>query len=328
MSTPYNARGFKTTIDEYINYVSITNSKEEILLDKMDAIDLEMHNNYNAYRQKIATKITPVIVVTFDFFGGRYHLVKDGNVTSVSPVPHKYSAFKSCSHIPLGIMNIVGEYLQIDCKTDVYVPKLKHFLETIKNAEKDLKDGNWKDEEFEPLSHVLTNSIKFIESILTKGSMTHEEYTAFTTSIKPSIKKNMKFSSLYQDRAVLTLLNKWKKELGETEWSKLHAVVLAIWPVMQKNAHEVCLKKVMDPKYVDERLIISPATVYDRDNVVSQGLDTLARVVMDRLIARLVFVEKELDDKILINSLSSEQDIMGNVTEETCNEIAKEVLKE
>ena len=287
-----------------------------------------MHGNYNDYRQRISKKISPVIVVTFDFYGGRYHLVKDGNITSVSPVPHKYSAFKSCSHIPLGIMNILSEYLKIECKTDIWIPKLKHYLETIKSAAKSIKDGNWKDSELETLNHVLKTSIEFIESILEKGSMTHEEFSTYTTSIKPSIKNNMKSAAIYQDTAILNLLYKWKKELGETEWTKLHSVVLAIWPVMKKNAHDVCLRKVMDPRYVDERLIISPATVYDRDNVVEQGLDTLSRVIMDRLIGRLVFVEKELDDKILINSLSSEQDIMGNVTEETVNEISKDILKE
>jgi len=299
--------------------------KKDIAIEKMLKFDSIMNENYNEYKDKISSRLSPIIIVTFDFYGGTYHLIKKDGMKVSHPVPPIYACAKSLAHIPLGIYSIMGSYLkqkQYEC--DEWQEKLKKYLESLLNSQNTIHEIGFTKEELETFLDILSSSINFIKSIINKGYMTCEDFNEYSTPIKPNIRRCMKFASIAQTSSFIKVLKDWKEELKE-EWTKVYTVILTTWPITNENAHYYIIKSMMDPNYVDERIIIAPVTSWDKDMMINIGKDILARVIMDRLVSRLIFKDKfeTYEDNRIINCLSSPTDIMGEYTEKYSEEFSK-----
>jgi len=60
------------------------------------------------------------------------------------------------------------------------------------------------------------------------------------------------------------------------------------------------------------------------ENDIDYALKTVSHLIMDRLVARLVFSVETAEDRELVKALGSEQDLVGDATERAIKKITKD----
>lgn len=269
-------------------------------------VNADMRRNYAALKAGLIDRLSPVIVVQNDSKGGRYTLVHKGRRESLHPVAEVFELAKSIAHIPLGVFSILGSYLK-DSETTEWVRPLTDFAGGLTAARKQLDDADLPDDLEESCERIIDAALAFIDESVRRGEFSIKEFEAFSGSVYSSIRTNMYHAAKAQIDGVTALMTRWRKQLGEQEWSNLYTVVLSIWTTMDLNQNTIIIKRFMNPEKVGTHLIDIP-TAELPDDAVFVALDNLARIVQDNVAAEMVF---PLDQEVA-DALKGKEDLLSD----------------
>ena len=283
---------------------------EELLTESQEAaqrlynLDDKMMANYADTQRLVGQSQSPVILVMFNGVGGKYILIRHGNVEAIEPVPTLYRQVKSVSHTIVGVFEIVSPYFA-NPEVENWRPKLTEYNKMLKGALATLTDIGMPPEVEKNCRTILEGGIKFTDEALKAGTFTSEGYSAYAKSVWPAVAKNIELAGKLQVDHFEALVTKWRKEMGEEEWSRLYAVVNTAWAMRRENVHFQILAQMMGRDAINNRLIIAE-TIEDptQDDLIM----LLGRIINDRDLAEHVFGRK-LEDRMDV-------ELMGNAAKE------------
>ncbi len=300
--------GGELSVPEYVNFIASAGGKEYQAASRIFAINDTMLANYDDMKKTIAKQLSPIIVAHFNGIGGTFTLQYKGRRRTVSPSPPQYAELKSVSHLPMGIYVIIAPYFKSPQergwqeKLTEYRAKVAAGLDTIEQT--DLTGASKQH-----CKLILTESIKYIDGIMSAGTFDVAGFKAYSQRVLPAIKANLYRAAGLQAEAAVHLLRQWRKEIGEEDWRNLWGAALAPFTLSVKNATWQAMYLAMNEETRDDQLLLIANT-----NDLEYSLETVAHLIMDRLLARLVFSEKTGADRELVKALSSKQDLVGDAT--------------
>lgn len=280
-------------------------SESQEAAQRLYNLDDKMMANYADTQRLVGQSQSPVILAMFNGVGGKYILIRNGNVEAVEPVPALYQQVKSVSHTIVGVFEIVSPYFA-NSEADNWRAKLTEYNKMLKDALATLKDIGMPPEVEKNCRTILEGGIKFTDEALNAGSFTSEGYSAYAKSVWPAIAKNIELAGKLQVDHFEALIKKWRKEMGEEEWSRLYAVVNTAWAMRRENVHFQILAQMMGRDAINDRLVIAE-TIEDptQDDLIM----LLGRIINDRDLAVHVFgrkLEYRMDVELMGNSTKDE----------------------
>lgn len=320
---PDKLPGDTRTPTEYVDLVSSAGDRHRQADDSIRALNRTARDHYAHTLQWISGQLDPVIVVQFDGVGGTFTLRTGGRSVTAQPVPSSYELAKSVAHSPLGIFVIIAPYMQTPEST-LWHADLRAFAGRVRAALERLNDSALPADARQHARAVLRESLAFIDGALTAKAFTEEAYQAYARRIIPAVRALRYFATDTQVRAVVAHLEKWRAELGEARWKQLAAVVIAPYTIGSETPNLQCLRYVMDPERVADRLIVVGGD-YGKD--VDRAVSVLGRLFMDRYAARLVFDSQSDEGRKDIRALSSKRDFMADTTGAILRKLAAERTK-
>ncbi|WP_183458755.1 hypothetical protein [Microbulbifer rhizosphaerae] len=271
-------------------------SKSEQAAKRLFALDDKMQQNYAVTQRMVGEMQSPVILAMFNGVGGKYILRRHGREVAVEPVPELYQQMKSVSHTIVGVYEIVSPYF--DSPEDGnWRPKLTEFNQMLKDGLATLDQVGMPSEVEQHCRTILEGGIKFTGNALKTGTFSADDYSAYTKSVWPSIAANIQLAGKLQVDHFEDLITKWRKEMGEEEWSRLYAIVGTAWAMRRENVHFQILAQMMGREAVNDRLILAESIP---DVSEDQLLMLLGRIINDRGLATLVFGDEYRMDVELI----------------------------
>ncbi|MCH7519602.1 MAG: hypothetical protein IH964_11345 [Candidatus Dadabacteria bacterium] len=203
-------------------------------------------------------------------------------------MPALYQQMKSVSHTIVGIFEIILPYFA-STEIDNWRPKLTEYNKMLKEALSTLKDIGMPPDVEKRCRTILEGGVKFTDEALKTGTFSSEGYSKYTKSVWPAIAKNIELAGKLQVDHFEDVLEKWRKEMGEEEWSRLYAIVGTAWAMRRENVHFQILAQMMGRDAVNDRLIIAESI---QDPTEDDLIMLLGRVINDRDLAVHVFGEK------------------------------------
>lgn len=259
--------------------------KREQAARRLFALDDKMRENYAVTQRMVGEMQSPVIYALFNGVGGKYILRRHGRQTAVEPVPEVYQQMKSVSHTLVGIYEIVSPYFR-QPELQSWRPKLVEFNRMLKDGLATLGQVGMPPDVEEHCRAILEGGIKFTDKILQTGTYTAEDYSTYAKSVWPAVAANVHLAGKLQVDHFEALIKKWRKEMGEEEWSRLYAVVGTAWAMRRENVHFQILAQMMGRDAVNDRLIMAESIP---DVTEDQLIMLLGRIINDRGLALLVF---------------------------------------
>lgn len=291
-----------------LHVVAMKASLRTRAMQSLFAIDDAMRSNYDALKDLVANSVRPVVVVQNDLQGGTYTLLESDRRTTVQPVPPVFQMVKSVSHAPLGLYSIIAPYLGAD-RTDVWRRPAEDFAVSLSNAERLVAYAGLPPSAQQACETIISRSLKFITSIVSKGRVTVEDFKGYTSPLESSIAENLTVAGKLQVKSIRALLQQWKERL-KGDWKDLYAVVLVIWTTEVNNQHYLILRSEMDPSRVEDHLIVL-GTATPADDTVEVALENLGQIVQDNIAAALVFSNPDELDTDLGTSLKGPEDLLA-----------------
>lgn len=259
--------------------------KSEEAANRLYLLDSTMQANYAETQHNVGQMQSPVILAMFNGVGGKYILRRHGREVAVEPVPKLYQQMKSVSHTIVGVYEIVSPYF--DSPEDgVWRPKLTVFNQMLKDGLATLGQVGMPPEVEQHCRTILQGGIDFTDKALKTGSFTADDYSAYAKSVWPAIAANVQLAGKLQVDHFEDLVTKWRKEMGEEDWSRLYAVVGTAWAMRRENVHFQLLAQMMGREAVNDRLILAESIP---DMTEDQLIMLLGRIINDRGLATLVF---------------------------------------
>lgn len=317
---PDKLPGDSRSPSEYIDTVSSAGDRHQQANDSIRALNRTARSHYAHTLQWISGRLDPVIIVQFDGVGGTFTLRAGGRSVTVQPVPAAYELAKSVAHSPLGIFVIIAPYMQTPRST-LWHADLRAFGERNRAALSRLEHSALPADARKHARRVLRESSAFIDGALAAQEFSQEAYGAYARRILPAVRDLRYFATDLQVRSVVAQLEQWRTELGEARWKQLAAVVIAPYTIGSETPNLQCLRFVMDPERVADRLIVVGGD-YGKD--VDKAVSVLGRLFMDRFAARMVFTSESDDDRRDVRSLSSQRDFMADTTGDVLRKLAAE----
>ncbi|WP_258564965.1 hypothetical protein [Streptomyces sp. WELS2] len=293
-------------------------------------VNAGMRANYASLKAELVKHLSPVIVVQNNAVGGRFTLINNGvQVETVDPVPEYFELAKSIAHVPLGIYSVIAAYLsdqvpnipnadRIDPHDlDMvafkspgdkgWITPLNSFRTTLSSALTKLPTANLPVDLDDSCNTILSEAVKFIDTIVKAQSFDMVAYNRFAATVYPSIRVNMTFAATAQITGIETLMKRWRTLLGEAAWSDLYVTVLSIWTTSELNQASIIIRRTMNQAKVDTHLIDLP-TVETPSDPIAVALDNLARIVQDNVAAEMVF---NTDLKVA-DALKGKEDLLSD----------------
>ncbi|MGW1607185.1 hypothetical protein, partial [Streptomyces eurythermus] len=231
---------------------------EKAARDAIRNVNAGMRANYASLKAELVKHLSPVIVVQNNAVGGRFTLINNGvQVETVDPVPEYFELAKSIAHVPLGIYSVIAAYLSdqvpnipnadridphdldmVAFKTPGdkgWITPLNSFRTTLNSAYTKLPTANLPLDLENSCTTILSEAIKFIDTIVKAQSFDMVAYNRFAATVYPSIRVNMTFAATAQITGIETLMKRWRTLLGEAAWSDLYVTVLSIWTTSELN---------------------------------------------------------------------------------------------
>ncbi|MFF4716743.1 hypothetical protein ACFY2V_35910 [Streptomyces eurythermus] len=303
---------------------------EKAARDAIRNVNAGMRANYASLKAELVKHLSPVIVVQNNAVGGRFTLINNGvQVETVDPVPEYFELAKSIAHVPLGIYSVIAAYLSdqvpnipnadridphdldmVAFKTPGdkgWITPLNSFRTTLNSAYTKLPTANLPLDLENSCTTILSEAIKFIDTIVKAQSFDMVAYNRFAATVYPSIRVNMTFAATAQITGIETLMKRWRTLLGEAAWSDLYVTVLSIWTTSELNQASIIIRRTMNQAKVDTHLIDLP-TVETPSDPIAVALDNLARIVQDNVAAEMVF---NTDLKVA-DALKGKEDLLSD----------------
>ncbi|MEU7558474.1 hypothetical protein [Streptomyces eurythermus] len=303
---------------------------EKAARDAIRNVNAGMRANYASLKAELVKHLSPVVVVQNNAVGGRFTLINNGvQVETVDPVPEYFELAKSIAHVPLGIYSVIAAYLSdqvpnipnanridphdldmVAFKTPGdkgWITPLNSFRTTLNSAYTKLPTANLPLDLENSCTTILSEAMKFIDTIVKAQSFDMVAYNRFAATVYPSIRVNMTFAATAQITGIETLMKRWRTLLGEAAWSDLYVTVLSIWTTSDLNQASIIIRRTMNQAKVDTHLIDLP-TVETPSDPIAVALDNLARIVQDNVAAEMVF---NTDLKVA-DALKGKEDLLSD----------------
>ncbi|CAL9661080.1 hypothetical protein [Streptomyces sp. enrichment culture] len=303
---------------------------EKAARDAIRNVNAGMRANYASLKAELIKHLSPVVVVQNNAVGGRFTLINNGvQVETVDPVPEYFELAKSIAHVPLGIYSVIAAYLSdqvpnipnadridphdldmVAFKTPGdkgWITPLNSFRTTLNSAYTKLPTANLPLDLENSCTTILSEAMKFIDTIVKAQSFDMVAYNRFAATVYPSIRVNMTFAATAQITGIETLMKRWRTLLGEAAWSDLYVTVLSIWTTSDLNQASIIIRRTMNQAKVDTHLIDLP-TVETPSDPIAVALDNLARIVQDNVAAEMVF---NTDLKVA-DALKGKEDLLSD----------------
>ncbi|MFD3652167.1 hypothetical protein [Streptomyces sp. NPDC058620] len=296
--------------------------------DAIRAANAGMRGAYAALKSELIGRLSPVVVVQNDARGGRFTLVHDGRLETVSPVPEVFELAKSISHVPQGIFSTIAAYMsdtaphlpnadRVDPhdlsvvafegpRADGWISPLQDYAVTLTTARQGLGEANLPQELETSCRRILDEALTFISDSVGRGRFDMVSFQEFSGRVYPSIRTNMTYAAEAQILGVEGLMRRWRDRIGHVAWQDLYAVVMSIWTTSELNQASVIIKQCMNPAKVATHLIDLPTVEVPRDPVFV-ALDNLARIVQDKVAAEMVFPT----DPVVADAFKGKEDLVS-----------------
>jgi len=310
--------GDELTIEQYEHIVATAGGLEKQAATKIFALDEAMQANYRELEAAIAKQLSPIIIVQFNGYGGTFTLQYQGTRRIVSPSPRRYAELKSVSHVPLGIYVIIAPYFD-SAEGGGWKDKLAANRTIMTTSLETIKHSDLNKKSKEHCRQILEESVAYVDGLLAAGTFDAAGFQAYSRRVLLSIKANLDLAAQLQAEASVSLLKEWRDELGEDQWRKLWGVVFAPHTLSVKNASWQAMQLMMHEETRDDQLLLLA-----NENDIDYALKTVSHLIMDRLVARLVFSVETAEDRELVKALGSEQDLVGDATERAIKKITKD----
>ncbi|BCM64697.1 MULTISPECIES: hypothetical protein [Streptomyces] len=303
---------------------------EKAARDAIRNVNAGMRANYASLKSELIKHLSPVIVVQNNAVGGRFTLINNGvRVETVDPVPEYFELAKSIAHIPLGIYSVIAAYLSdqvpnipnaeridphdldmVAFKTPGdkgWTTPLSSYRTTLNSALTMLPTANLPDDLDASCTTILTEAVKFIDTIVKAAAFDMVAFNRFAATVYPSIRVNMTFAATAQITGIEALMKRWRALIGEQAWSDLYVTVLSIWTTSDLNQASIIIRRTMNQAKVATHLIDLP-TVETPSDPIAVALDNLARIVQDNVAAEMVF---NTDLKVA-DALKGKEDLLSD----------------
>lgn len=244
-------------------------------------LDHDMRRHYAESLKLFVEELSPVIHAQFDEEGGTYYLRRNGVITVGKPVPELYKCLKSVSHTALGVYSIIAPALK--GRGDWHAG-LREFHDHLVKGLASIEAADLPPEPKKSCIGILSEGIAFTGNALNKNSVTLEDYATYAHAVAPMLKPNIAAAAAVQVDAFEELIESWRQEMGEEEWSRLYVVVTCAWALRRENVHFQIFEHMMGKAAVNQRLIIAEGF-----NDTESAFELLGRIVLDRVVAKLVF---------------------------------------
>jgi len=216
-------------------------------------------------------------------------------------VPAIYQKVKSVSHTLLGIFAIVSPYFDYS-ESGKWRSDASAFNQSMTEALATLDQVAMPAEVEEDCRLILEGGIAFLDKILKQGTCTANEYSTYARSLLPHVNKNIMLAGKLQVDHFESVVKRWRKEMGEEEWSRLYTVVNTAWSMRRENVHFQIMAQMMGRDAVNTRLIMAESV---NDVTEDDLLSLLGRIVNDRALSILVFDDTYRMDVELMGEAAS-----------------------
>jgi hypothetical protein len=290
--------------------------------DLIEALDATMRSAYDTHIARVGRNIYPMIYVDFTLVGGRYTLVEDESRTHVrAPDLQGYAELKSIAHVPLGIFVQIAEYAKYPGNGQ-WIPAVQSYRNQLQAALEQIDHTQLNGFEKTACRKILTGSIQFIDSIVSRKTFTLDDFRAYTRGIVDSILFCSQRAAVRQVTAMTNVVLEFKQILG-ARWDDVYVVIAALWTLSQENVHALVIGKQMTEEKKETNLLVSEAVpTLDAAKVL------LGRVVGDRIAAQYVFLQgasrAENED---IYSLSTKRDLLSQAAEQALGMTREELSR-
>ncbi|MCE0444832.1 hypothetical protein LT493_04635 [Streptomyces tricolor] len=135
---------------------------------------------------------------------------------------------------------------------------LSSYRTTLNSALTMLPTANLPDDLDASCTTILTEAVKFIDTIVKAAAFDMVAFNRFAATVYPSIRVNMTFAATAQITGIEALMKRWRALIGEQAWSDLYVTVLSIWTTSDLNQASIIIRRTMNQAKVDTHLIDLP----------------------------------------------------------------------
>lgn len=229
-----------------------------------------------AYRESRAWRIArvdPVLVVQFDDL----HLIRGGQTRTERFTPAIYHEYKSIAHVPLALYVRLAPHAgrPFDQAT---LDWLAAYLKQVQAAGASL-DGRpgWTLTQLRNHKAIVAASVTFIETIGAAERVGDGELTAYTRAMRPRVLASADAAAKAQLDGLNALVNKWRAEMGQAAWSRVHVVVLGPKQPRPGNLQYAYFARALGHAAEGRRLWYAEG-IFDKDG----GVALMGTILLDR----------------------------------------------
>jgi hypothetical protein len=244
------------------------------------------------FRQNIMAR-HPIILALFTGAGGRMILYRPGKPPEDAPsVPIVYQVMKSTGHSTMAISEVVMPYIG-NAADKAWMAPLLAYRTQMKTALDGVDtlpiQADWKP----AVKEILGNNVAFMDDCLAKGVITLEAVQAFAKKQAPPIKLIINWAASTQVKHWMSVLDKWKAELG-ADWDKVYAASNTIYVARQNNVLFSVLAQYFPPEAINDRLMLIETVSFT--TTPDDMLISMVRIISDRSVGALFFGNDRLMD--------------------------------
>jgi hypothetical protein len=271
-----------------------TASPEQPFLE-MDQFFVKQYNALAAYNQN---KTRPTIVIS----GFNFTLLReDGTRDSFQGLISRSAELKGVAHLGPCLFAIASSHLN-NPKDESWRKQLTDLREIIRRALVSVEVLDWSNEAWPgaegKLKDYVRASLNRVDETaakwITAGKISGADYSAFATDYTPNMVALFYLETLGGTYKILTMLNRWKQEVGDESWKKLYVVVAgsqgrsSAGLTPETNPGALIAASVMEPAQIKSHIVMVPGAT-----TIEEALAPLGNAVTSPVLADTTFTSPE-----------------------------------
>src|SRR5262249_50343013 len=176
--------------------------------------------DYERARREITAKVAPVLYCN----GEVLTLVTSSDRKAENMVPERYTLLKSVDHIALAAYVILTNHVDVTLTPDV-LQNLQDLEKQAAEARSALASAELDATLRERQYRIIDATIDFIARVQRQGSISHEELKQFASGLSETLMRNADDGVAAQLALMGEIVSRWKGEMTEDEWRRLHVVL-------------------------------------------------------------------------------------------------------
>jgi hypothetical protein len=262
---------------------------------KFDEINALARAHYAEAKTLTLASLGPVIIVDADALT----LVRAGTLRRETYLPVRYRDLKAIGHLAMGLYSLLVPHAD---KPGIAAWRgdLVTYRERAAELAPLIGDLGLHWEDAKRQREIITASLELMDSVLERDGVTTAELRAYADGVGPALLGNVYDAADAELTALHMSVQRWRAELGEAEWARVHVVVLGPTRPRERHAPYEYFARLLGPEAAGTRLIYA-------DNVtdVAGALDLLAATVTDRQLAEYFFADTTRFDRGLLRDATT-----------------------